>query len=371
MNYQECTYCVMDTSDPEIFFNNAGECNHCITATDRLKKNWIKGQQGKTLLKEAVNKIKTSKRSGSDYDCIVGMSGGIDSSYLLHFISVEMKLNPLVVHIDAGWNSDEAEHNVNTLTDKLGLSLRKVKVEWESMRDLQLAYLQSGLANQDVPQDHVFFAKLYQIAEQNKIKTVITGSNLTSESILPMAWGHDAMDSIQLKAIHKRFGKIKNLNLPIVSFLKLRLYYPYIYKMNVLKPLNWIDYDKNKALKFLEENYGWQYYGGKHYESVWTRFFQAYYLPKKFGFDKRRAHLSSLIVAGQITRDQAKLELKLPLYTEDRLEQDKSFICNKLNISAKELDHYLSIPNKNFLYYPNQAKYHNFFRFLKKLILIK
>jgi len=352
--YQICTFCVMDTSDPDITFNSDGECNHCIQAREVLLSNWLPNEKGKQLLLGTISDIKSATKNDR-YNCIVGMSGGIDSSFLLHFIKKEMGLNPLVIHVDAGWNSPEALHNIKVLTDKLGLELEEHKVDWEEVKQLQLAYLRSGLPNQDVPQDHAFFGKLYQIAKEYNVKYVLTGSNLTSESILPVAWGQPAMDGKQVKAIHKRFGQGKLRSFPIVNFFTQYFYYPYIYRMKVITPLNWIDYDKNKVIDFLQKDYDWQYYGGKHHESHWTKFFQTYYLPKKLGFDKRRAHLSSLIAAGQMTRDQALEELKILPYNEQDIQKDSQFVANKLGITLQELNQFFNVPLRKYTDFPNQG----------------
>lgn len=364
--YQICSYCVMDTTDPNIEFNDIGRCNHCLSAENLLKKNWIHGEKGDATLVKAVREIKKLS-SGQRYDCIVGMSGGIDSSYLLHFVSVEMGLNPLVVHVDAGWNSSEATHNIRQMTEKLNLDLQVFKIDWEEMASLQIAYLKASIANQDVPQDHAFFAKLYEIAVKNNIKSVITGSNLTSESILPASWGYNAMDSIQIKDIYYKFTGKSLKKYPLVGYFKYKIYYPYIYKMRVYRPLNWINYNKNDAIEFLKNNYDWVYYGGKHHESIWTRFFQAYYLPEKFGFDKRRAHLSSMIAAKQLSRESALRELELPAYDLSLFESDIQHISEKLGIDEVEFLEYLELPNREYKSYKNQEKLDSFFRKIKKM----
>lgn len=366
-NYQICKRCVMDTSDPQIVFDELGICNHCKAALQKLENYWFPGKVGEKLLEQASAEIRASAKN-REYDCIIGVSGGVDSSYLLYLAKEKMQLNPLVVHVDAGWNSEIAVKNIENLVKKLGLELYTCVVDWMDMKDVQLAYLKSSLANQDVPQDHAFFAKLYEFAMSNRISYVLTGSNLTSESILPSSWGYDSMDAVQLKHIHKVFGKRKLRNYPIIPFWKYKIYYPYIKKMKIVSPLNWIDYDKNKAIEFLKDNYGWRYYGGKHHESRWTKFFQAYYLPEVFSFDKRRAHLSSLIVAGQMDREAALRELEQPLYDPHELEEDKRYIAKKLGLSSEEFDAIVKLPNKTYLDYPNHQKYQRFFSTLKSIV---
>ena len=364
MEYKVCTYCVMDTSDPEISFDGHGLCNHCHEAKEKLKIGWFPGEDGKSKLESISTEIRKYGR-GKEYDSIIGVSGGIDSSYLLHLAKVEMKLNPLVVHIDAGWNSEIAVNNIEKMVKKLDLDLFTYVVNWEEMKDLQVAYLKSSLANQDVPQDHAIFAKLYEIADKKNIKYAITGSNLSSESILPNAWGYDASDSIQIKAIHKLFGSIKLKTYPMMGFFGYKIYWPYIKKMKKVSPLNYLDYDKNKAVEFLKENYDWVYYGGKHHESKWTKFFQSYYLPFKFGYDKRKAHLSSLIVSGQISREDALIELKKPAYNESEIDEDKRYIASKLGLSQVEFDEIIALTNQDYRSYPNQEKMLRKFREFK------
>lgn len=366
---KECLRCVMDTSDPEITFNTQGICNHCDEASEVIRNNWIKGEAGQKLLTEQVQKIRKNA-SNSEYDCILGVSGGVDSSYVLHIAAKVMNLKPLVVHVDAGWNSEIAVANVERMVKKLNLDLFTYVVNWESIKDLQIAYLKSSIANQDVPQDHAYFAKLYNLAVKKKIKYVVTGSNYSSESILPQSWGYNAMDSIQIRDIHRRFGKKKLVDYPLISYWKYKFYFPYVKRMKVVTPLNFIDYDKIKAKEFLMQEYDWKDYGGKHHESRWTKFFQSYYLPHKFGYDKRRAHLSSQIIAGQISRDEAKQLLLLPAYNETEIQSDIKYISKKLGVSEDEFRSYLKLPNKTYADYKNQVALDNVIRrvkvFLKK-----
>jgi N-acetyl sugar amidotransferase len=366
VEFKQCNVCVMDSSDVDISFDADGICNHCHEAKVKLDKGWFPNANGKQQLEEISNEIRLFGQ-GKEYDCIIGVSGGVDSSYLLHVAKYEMKLRPLVVHVDAGWNSEIAVKNIEQLVKSLDLDLFTYVVNWEEMQDLQLSFLKASVANQDIPQDHSFFAKLYDYAAKNGIKYIINGSNLTSESILPQSWGYDASDLKQILGIHKKFGSKRLKSYPQMSFFMHRIYWPYVKKMKVVRPLNLIDFDKNKAIQFLEENYGWRYYGGKHHESKWTKFFQAHYLPEKFGFDKRKAHLSSMIASGQITREQAQQELDKPLYNESELVQDKRYIARKLGINDEEFDALLSLPNKDYKDYPNQVSLLNALRKVKRI----
>jgi len=352
--YQVCTRCVMDTTDPDITFDQAGVCNHCYYFDNNVKPAWPEPEEGARLLEEMIAKVK-SYGEGKQYDCIIGLSGGIDSSFVA-VKAVEWGLRPLVVHVDAGWNSELAVMNIEQICKRLGLDLVTHVVDWEEMQDMQLAFLRSNLANQDVPQDHAFFAALYGYATQAGIKYVINGSNYATESILPQSWGYDAMDATHVKAIHKRFGGRGRGHFPVVSFWDLYFRYPLILKMEVLRPLNYIPYSKEEAIRILEREYGWRYYGGKHYESRWTRWFQAYYLPHKFGYDKRKAHLASLVVSGQMTRDQALAELRKPLYDEKMLAEDKAFIAKKLGLTVDELEGLISAPPRHYSEFPNHQR---------------
>lgn len=349
--YQVCVRCVMDTTDPDISFNEKGVCRHCQHFDEVIRPAWPTFQRETAELERMLKEVK-AHGEGKQYDCIIGLSGGVDSSFLA-IKAVEWGLRPLVVHVDAGWNSELAVMNIEQICKRLGLDLVTHVVDWEEMQDVQLAFLRSGVANQDTPQDHAFFAALYGYAVKAGIKYVLNGSNYATESILPSSWGHSAMDSTHLKAIHRQFGQRKLGNFPVVSFFDYYIRYPHILKMKVLRPLNYIDYNKEDAIKVLESDYGWRYYGGKHYESRWTRFFQGYYLPYKFGYDKRKAHLSSLILSGQLNREQALSELQQPLYDERLLEEDKAFIAKKLGISRDELDELISASPRHYSEYPN------------------
>ncbi|KAB5488841.1 MULTISPECIES: N-acetyl sugar amidotransferase [Flagellimonas] len=350
-SYQICNRCIMDTTDPNITFDEKGICNHCTDAFERAKTTWFPNKEGERKLLAIVDQIKTSQRK-KEYDCIIGLSGGVDSSYLAYKV-VELGLRPLVVHIDCGWNSEMAVKNVENIVKKLNLDLHTHVVDWQEMKDLQLAYFKANVANQDVPQDHAIFAALYSYAVRNNIKYVFSGGNFATESILPKAWGYNNMDSKNLKSIHKKFGTRKLKRFPIVSFFKYYIFYPFIWKMKVVRLLNMIEYDKERAMETMKEKLDWQYYGGKHHESRFTKFFQAYYLPHKFGYDKRRAHLSSLIVSGQMDRDQALAEMQEEIYPSDSHLEDMEYVAKKLGISLTEFQDIVAMPNKSYKDYPN------------------
>ncbi len=352
--YQICTRCVMDTTDPEIEFDDHGVCSHCLNFDTNVKPTWPSVGGDPVQLEAMIDAVKAYGK-GKRYDCIIGLSGGIDSSFIAVKVA-EWGLRPLVVHVDAGWNSELAVMNIEQICRRLGFDLVTHVVDWEEMKDMQLAFLRSNLANQDVPQDHAFFAALYGYAEKSGIKYVINGSNFATESILPAPWGYDAMDATHVKAIHARFGSRPRGEFPVVSFFDLYVKYPFLLKMEVLRPLNLLPYNKEEAIRVLERDYGWRYYGGKHYESRWTRFFQAYYLPYKFGYDKRKAHLSSLVVSGQMSRGDAIEALKAPLYDPKLLVEDKIFIAKKLGISPAEFEALVDQPAHHFSEFPNHQR---------------
>lgn len=361
----------MDTTDVEIEFDEKGVCSHCQLYENTQKKLYFPNKEGKKKLDIMIQKIKDSGTSNS-YDCVIGLSGGVDSSYLAYILKKEYpELRILAIHVDGGWNSELAVNNIENIVKKLDIDLYTRVIDWEEMKDLQLAYLKSSLANQDVPQDHAFFATLYEQALKYNIKYFLTGYNLATESILPSSWGYNAMDSIQIKEIHKIFGTKKLKNYTLLSFFQKHIYYPYIRKFQIIAPLNYLPYNKNEAKKIISEKLGWRDYGGKHHESIFTKFFQSYYLPKKFGYDKRKAHLSSLIVSGQLSRNDALDILKTPLYNADELKNDKEFISKKLGIKTDELEKLIALPNKNFSDYKSERQLVILIKKILKLLKVK
>ena len=262
-------------------------------------------------------------------------------------------------------------HNIENIVKILDIDLHTGVINWEEMKDLQLAYFKSQLANQDVPQDHAFFATLYKMANKYNIKYFLTGGNFATESILPSSWGYNAMDAKQLKAVHKQFGTIKLKEYTTVSFFQKYIYYPLIKKFKIIRPLDFMEYNKDEAKKIIMEKINWKDYGGKHHESRFTKFFQAHWLPNKFGFDKRKAHLSSLIVSGQMSREEALKELKKPLYDEEELKEDIEFLAKKMGLSVKEFKDIMKMPNKTFRDYPSdyefEQKMRKFYAYIKKL----
>ena len=363
--YQLCTRCVMDSSDPAISFNTQGICNHCREFDEITSKGWFPNEEGARRLAVMVDQIKAAGK-GKPYDCILGLSGGVDSSYLALKVH-EQGLRPLVVHVDAGWNSELAVANIEKIVKFCDFDLHTHVVDWEEMRDLQLAFLRSGIANQDVPQDHIFFASIYHYATKHGIKYVLSGGNLATEGIYPKAWTGSAMDAINLHAIHRKFGQRRLKDYRTVSFFDYYLWYPFIKQLRTVRPLNYMPYDKKMATTELEQKIGWRAYGRKHGESIFTKFFQNYYLPTRFEYDKRRPHFSSLIVSGQMSRDEAIEKLAEPLYSPNELEIDIAYLCKKLGIGRNDFEEFIMAPRHSCLEYPNWISLQNFIKKMQGL----
>lgn len=341
---KRCVRCVMDETDSQISFNAEGVCNYCEFFAKNLPKLWFPNEEGANRLKEMVAEIRANGR-GKKYDCVIGLSGGVDSSYLA-LKAKEWGLRVLVVHVDAGWNSELAVKNIEHIVKKLGFDLFTQVIDWEEVRDLHLSFLKAGVPNQDIPQDHAFMAALYKAASRQGIRYVLTGNNLATESVLPRAWGHGASDLRHIRDIHRKYGTRPLKTYPKLGLFEFYFFYRRIKGMRIVDPLNYMPYSKALAIQELQDKLGWRYYGGKHYESRFTKFFQAYFLPTKFGFDKRKAHLSSLIISGEISREQALDELSKPLYPEAELRADKEFVLKKLGLSDNQFEKILKLPNR-------------------------
>lgn len=351
--YQICSNCVMDTSDSQIVFDENGVCDHCNSFKKDVLPNWHPDEQGKAIFRQMVEKIKREGK-GKPFDSIIGMSGGLDSSYLLHLAVSEFGLRPLVFHVDGGWNTDIAVNNIQMLVDKLGLDLYTEVINWEEMRDFQLAFFKAGVPHLDIPQDHAFIATLYHFANKHKIKYILNGGNYATECVRnPLEWLYYGTDMAQLRDIQRRFCTHPLKTYPFSSILFHKIYLRYIKGVQVVKPLNWLPYTKEHAIKLLSEKYGWRPYPQKHFESRFTRFFEGYWLPTRFGYDTRRVQYSSLILTGQMARGDALGKLAQPAYNTETIEEDFEYIATKLGISVDELRHYHSMPKKTFRDYNN------------------
>ena len=364
-SYQECSFCVMDTSDPEISFDDHKRCNHCRNFEELIGKVWFPNEEGARRLGEILERIKAEGK-GREYDCVIGLSGGVDSSYLA-LKAYEWGLRPLIVHVDAGWNSELAVQNIERIVKYTGFELHTYVVNWEAMRQLQLSYLRAGVANQDVPQDHAFFAGLYHFAGRSGVRYVLNGGNLATEAIFPKAWHGPAMDARNLKAIHKQCGDQSIHDYPTIGIFKYYLWYPVVKRMTPVRPLNYMPYSKEAAVSYLESTVGWRNYPRKHGESVFTKFFQNYYLPTKFGYDKRRPHLSSLIAAGSLARSEAVKLLAESLYDENELVRDRQYICRKLRVSQEDFQALMEIPPRHYSEFANWNRRYSALKRMQKV----
>ncbi len=343
----------MDTSDPDIQFNQEGVCNHCTRYTDLIDTRVFRGNLATQKLKKLISRIKRDKHN-AEYDCIIGVSGGVDSTYVA-YLTKKLGLNPLAVHFDNGWNSELAVSNIEKTLDKLNIDLYTYVIDWEEFKNLQLSFLYASTPDGEVPTDHAINALLFKEAAKRGIKYIINGMNFATESLAVKKWAYGHSDWKYINAVHKRFGIVKLKHYPHFSFLDL-FYYIFIRRIKVISILNYIPYDKNEVMKILQNELGWLYYGGKHYESVYTRFYQAYILPRKFNIDKRRGHLSDLIHAGQLTRDEALELIKDPVADMNMLEQDKDFVIKKLELDPTKFESIMRAPPTTYESYNNSEK---------------
>lgn len=357
--YQICTNCVMDTSDSRIQFDENGVCDHCNDFEKSVKPNWFPNEEGKRRLESTVAKIKEDGKD-RDFDCILGMSGGVDSSYLLHLAVKELGLRPLVFHVDGGWNSELAVNNIQVMIDKLGLDLYTEVINWEEMKDFQLAFFKSGVPHIDIPQDHAFVATLYNFADKHNIKYILNGGNISTECVRnPMEWLYYGTDMAQINDIRRKYSTTKMDSYPFSPILRHKFYLKYIRKIQVVKPLDNLNYIKEDALKLLADEYGWKPYPQKHFESRFTKFFEGYWLPERFGFDTRRVQYASLILTGQLFRKEALEKLKKTAYNPETIDDEFNYIATKLDITSEELKGYFNMPKKFYWDYKNQEKIFN------------
>lgn len=350
--YQRCSNCVMDTTDSKIVFDENHRCDYCNNYYKDILPQWQPGKDRADELQEIATRIREEGK-GKAYDCIIGLSGGTDSSYLAYLAKEKMGLRPLIYTVDTGWNLNVAIENIEKLVKTLNLDLYTEVVNWKEMRDLQLAFFKSQTVYQDFPQDHAIFAGLYNYAVKNKIKYVLTGANNATECVRPpVEWSY-INDITLMMDIHKKYGKVKLKTFPMCGMFKYRLYYAYIKGMKRVAPLDYIHYNKADAEKELKEKFGWEKYENKHYENVFTRFYEGYYMPEKFGFDKRKVYFSNLILTGQMTREEALQKLQEQPYDEKLIQEDKEYIAKKLGITVKDFDELIHGENKTYKDYRN------------------
>lgn len=353
--YQICTSCIMDTSDPKISFDADGVCDYCTNFQTMIAPNWHTDERGIRELAAIAEKIRQEGK-GKDFDCIIGLSGGLDSSYATLVAVEKMGLRPLLFHVDAGWNTDQAVGNIEKLVDGLGLELFTEVINWREMQDLQKAFLRSQIADQDFPQDAAFFSALYKFARQHRIKYVLTGANFSTECCRePEEWGaYPGIDTVLVRDIHKRFGERELKTFPLVDIITYKILYQRFLGMKIIKPLNLVSYVKKDAETELAGRFGWQPFQHKHHESRFTRFYEDYWMPRKFGYEKRRAHFSSLILTGQLTREAALDRISRPELDEHFLEQEFEYVAGKLDMSVGELRTLFEGENKTYHDYRNK-----------------
>jgi N-acetyl sugar amidotransferase len=354
----------MDTiSDPNITFDEKGICNYYYDYLIKEKEMVFKGEEGERKLQEAINKIK--KAGKGKYDCITGVSGGVDSTYLT-YMARKFGLNPLVVHFDNGWNSELAVKNIENIISTLGFDLYTLVVDWEEFKDLQLSYLKASVVDIEALTDHAIGGSLYRLASENNIKYILSGANIVTEGVLPAYWITNKSDHVNIQSIHKKFGKVKLKTYPFFAGRE-RRYYSDIKGIEVVYPLNYLPYNKAIVKETITKELKWRDYGGKHYESVFTRFYQGYILPVKFGIDKRKAHLSNLIFSGQITKEDAVKQLKEPIYDPQQLMQDYEFVIKKFNLTEEEFDALMKTERKEHAEYGINKGLYAKYTFLKPL----
>lgn len=354
--YRVCTRCVMDSSDPGVTFDENGVCSSCTRYLEARALGGYRPGVSEKELEHTVSVMKERSR-GLAYDCILGISGGVDSAYMLSIAS-KLGLRVLAVHVDSGWNSETAVRNIERMCQKLGVQLHTYVVDWPTMKELQRAYMLSGVANLDVPQDHLFCAAVYQAARKYKVRYILNGSNLATEGAAPpFTMQHSYRDTWHLNSIYRKHGRGKSLRkYPRLSLWEAWMGLPGVTKINLLDS---VPYSKKEAIETLSREFGWEYYGGKHFESRFTKYFQSVYLPRKFGYDKRRYHLSCLVMNGEMTRAEALNELEQPPYPVEQQREDEAYILKKLDLDPEEWRKILDAPPTPDDAYFSQAKLFN------------
>jgi N-acetyl sugar amidotransferase len=352
--YQICSNCVMDTSDSMIQFDSTGKCDHCNNYYSNVLPHWHTDVRGEEALGKIIQKIKHDGRK-RDFDCIMGMSGGADSSYMLHVAVTKFGLRPLVFHVDGGWNSQIGVNNIQVMIDKLGLDLFTEVIDWETMKEFQLGYFRSALPNIDVPQDHAFVSTLYNFALKYRIRYILNGGNFSTECVRnPMEFFYYGTDMAQIKDVIRRFCHKPMDKYPFSSILRHKVYLRYLRGITVVKPLNYFPYVKAEAMQLLKETYGWIPYPQKHFESRFTKFYEGWWLPTKFGFDPRRVQFSSLILTKQMKREVALESLNRPALSAEEADLEFEYVAKKLGISREQLQTYYELPNRSYRDYKNQ-----------------
>ncbi|GHN02879.1 LPS biosynthesis protein WbpG [Cytophagales bacterium WSM2-2] len=352
--YRQCTFTVMDNiADPDIKFDGKGICNYYYDYKTAEQNEVVTEKMGLTKLEQLVNQMKEAGK-GNRYDCIIGLSGGVDSTYVAYLVT-QFGLRPLAVHLDNGWNSELAVKNIENIVNKLNIDLYTIVVDWIEFRDIQLSYLNASVIDIEIVSDHAILAAMYKLASEKKIGFIVSGTNVVTEHIMPPSWIYRKMDYANLKNIHDIYGKVKLKTYPYMDF-KRYVYYSAFLKLNPISILNYVPYDKKKVKQIIAQELDWRDYGGKHHESLFTKFYQAYILPQKFKVDKRKPHLSTLICSSQLGRDEALRELEKPLYDENELTTDKEYVLKKLGLSHEQFEAILLAPSRSHLEFKSDIK---------------
>lgn len=364
--YRICSKCILDTTDPDIKFDENGVCNHCIEYEEIAQRRVFQGVEATKKLEELVKEIK-QKGSDQKYDCLIGLSGGIDSTYVA-YLTKEFGLRPLAIHLDNNWNAEIAEENITNIVNNLQLDLETYAVNWEEFKDLHTAFLKASVVDIEVVTDHGLAALMYKVADEKGIKYILSGSNVVTEAVMPKSWSHHKNDLMNLKAIHRQFGTIRLKEFPTLGILR-KVYFQHIKGIRAIPILNYVHYVKEDAKELIARELGWKDYGAKHYESVFTRFYQAYILPKKFNIDKRKAHLSNLICSGQMTRQAALKEIEHgPYPDEEMLKKDKDRFLKQLGLTNEEFEKIMSLPVRSHYDYRSSVKILSFLKHVNKII---
>lgn len=357
-NYRICTKCVMDTEgNPEIEFDQEGVCNYCHEYEEKAKVRLFDDDNvRKKALDAVIEKIKAAGK-GKKYDCLIGVSGGVDSTYTAYLVK-ELGLRPLAVHFDNGWNSELAVSNIEKILDTLGIDLYTYVVDWEEFKDLQLSFLKASTPDGEIPTDHAILATLYETAAKHNIKYIISGNNFKTEGVMPRLWAYGHIDWNYIKNVHKQFGSQKLKTYPRLTLFKF-LWSTAVRRVRLVSILNYVDYDREDAMQMLIDKLGWQYYGGKHYESNYTKFYQGVILPKKFKIDKRKLHLSALILAGILNRETALEELGKPIYPVDKEDEDTEYLVKKFGVDLNFFNKIMNDQTRTFLDYKTNYPLHS------------
>ena len=353
--YRVCTRCVMDTSDPELTFDEQGVCHRCRRYDEVIRDYTFKPEVGWPKLHAMAERIR-EEGQGKPYDCVIGLSGGVDSTYVAYLVKKKLGLRPIAIHLDNGWNTEISVRNIENVVKILGIDLHTHVIDWNEFRSLQRSFLLASTPDSEVPTDHAIVSLLYQMAVKQGVRFIIGGSNYQTEQMIPPSWSYGHSDWKYIRSLNARFGAQSLKTYPHDTLFHRKWWYPRWKRLELVNILNYIDYKKKDALELMERELGWVSYGDKHHESIYTRFYQTYILPRKFGADKRRPHLSCLINNGEMTRQDALAQLQQPPLDEDQMLQDRIFVSKKLGFTDSEFENVMQTKPKSFWDYPSYER---------------